>query len=102
MFIAFFPTELEGFRGSRREERGGREGRGRERRGGGKGGYCVRDISDGQWASISQIGSVISLGDHLGSSWSNFVHGTASKKRVFHMKNSTFHLRRTLLLEGPN
>ena len=56
-----------GFKRSRREERGGREGRGRERRGGGKSGYCVLDIPDGHWASKLRIGSVMSLDGHLGS-----------------------------------
>ena len=47
---------------------------------GGEGGTCVLDISDGHWASISRIGSVMSVGDHLGSSWSNFVHDIAPNR----------------------
>ena len=73
------------------------EGKGEERR---RGGSCVLDISDGHWASNCRIGSELSLDGHLYSSLSNFVHDVASKKYVFLMKNSTFHLRRTLFFGG--
>ena len=61
----------------------GGKGRGEKRRGGGEGGSCLLDISDGHWASISRIGSGVSSDDHLGSSWSNFVHDIVSKRNVF-------------------
>ena len=91
-----------GFRRSRREERGEREGRGKEEEGGGEGGSRVLDISDGQRASIRRTGSVMTLEGDLCSSMSNFVDHFALKRCVFLLENSTFHLSRTLLLEGPN
>ena len=63
---------------------------GRERRGGGEGGSCVLDMSDGQWASNLRSGSVMSLGCHLCSSWSNFVHDIASKRFVFQLSKALF------------
>ena len=72
-----------GFRRSRREERGEREGRGKEEEGGGQGGSRVLDISDGQRASIRRTGSVMTLEGDLCSSMSNFVHDVASKMYVF-------------------
>ena len=89
-----------GFRRSRREERGEREGRGEEEEGGGKGGSRVLDILDGHWASVCRIGSEVSLEGDLCSSWSNFVDHFALKRCVFLLENSTFHLSRTLLLAG--
>ena len=91
-----------GFRRSRREERGEREGRGREEEGGGEGRSRVLDISDGQRASIRRTGSVMTLEGDLCSSWSNFVDHFASKMYVFQLENSMVHEIRTLMLEGPN
>ena len=91
-----------GFWRSRREERGGREGRGREEDGGGEGGYCVLDILDGHWASIRRTGSVMTLEGDLCSSWSHLVQDVASKMYVFQLENSMVHEIRTLMLEGPN
>ena len=71
-----------------------------EREEGGEGGSRVTDISDGHWASIRRTGSEVSLASHLCSSWSNFIHDIASKRYVFLLENSTFHLSRTLLLAG--
>ena len=62
---------------------------------GGKGGYCVLDISDGHWVSNCRIASDVSLESNFCSSWSNFVHDIASKRYVFLLKNSTFHLSKT-------
>ena len=91
-----------GFRRSRREERGEREGRGKEEEGGGEGGSRVLDISDGQRTSIRRTGSVMTLEGDLCSSMSNFVHDVASKMYVFQLENSMVHEIRTLMLEGPN
>ena len=78
----------------------GKKRKGRERERGGGGGARVLDISDGHWASICRIESEVSLEGHLCSSFSNFVHDVASKRYVFLLENSTFHLSRTLLLAG--
>ena len=91
-----------GFRRSRREERGEREGRGKEEEGGGEGGSRVLDISDGQRTSIRRTGSEVSLEGDLCSSWSNFVDDVALKRCVFLLENSMVHDIRTLMLEGPN
>ena len=64
--------------------------------GGGEGGYCVLDISDGHWESNCRIRSVMRLGGILCSSRHRV------KKVRFSAENSTFHLSRTLFLEGPN
>ena len=42
----------------------------------------------------------MTLEGDLCSSWSNFVHDAASKRYVFLLENSTFHLSRTLMLAG--
>ena len=73
-----------------------REGEGRRRRER----SCVLDNSDGQRASIRRTGSEVSLEGNLCSSWSNVVHDVASKRYVFLMENSTFHLSKTLMLAG--
>ena len=91
-----------GFRRSRREERGEREGRGKEEEGGGERGSRVLDISDGQRTSIRRTGSVMTLEGDLCSSMSNFVRDVASKMYVFQLENSMVHEIRTLMLEGPN
>ena len=95
------PKELDPLVGQEERRGKGRE-REREKERGGEGGSCVLDILYGVWASICRMGSVMSLGCHLCSSWSNFGHDIASRKYVFQLKNSTFHLHRTHFLEGPN
>ena len=90
-----------GFRRSRREERGEREGRGKEEEGGERGSR-VLDNSDGQRTSIRRTGSVMTLEGDLCSSMSNFVRDVASKMYVFQLENSMVHEIRTLMLEGPN
>ena len=91
-----------GFRRSRREERGEREGRGKEEEGGGEGGSRVLDISDGHWASIRRTGSEVSLEGHLCSSWSHLVDHFASKMYVFQLKDNIFHQIGPSCWQGPN
>ena len=90
-----------GFRRSRREERGEREGRGKEERGGEEGGSRVLDISDGQRASIRRTGSVMTLEGDLCSSMSNFVDHFASKMYVFQLKDNIFHQIGPSCWQGP-
>ena len=66
-----------------------------------EGGTRVLDILDGQRASIRRRRSEVSLGDHFGSSWSNFVDHVASKMYVFQLKESIFHQIGPSCWQGP-